>query len=207
MLETNGHFLWAKMVAEQSAIEIVRLQEVINACTHKGEQQSQGWSQDPQVSHFLSDPTYTSLTLHRDALALFANNYHEVGHTTGCILCTIQSENLPARPAPKKHKDFPPVNLWTQKAFRCTCVALTNTEREETDGNMTSVQGKGKHGCPCKGTDPNSKTSHFYLENTDSVPVSEEQITEMSWKAHMLWRMLDSDGMALQTFGQISMRA
>lgn len=31
MLESNGHFLRAKMVAEQRAIEIVRLQEVVSA--------------------------------------------------------------------------------------------------------------------------------------------------------------------------------
>ena len=31
MLEHNGHFLRAKMVAEQRAIEIARLQEVANA--------------------------------------------------------------------------------------------------------------------------------------------------------------------------------
>ena len=31
MLEHNGHFLRAKMVAEQRAIEIARLQDVVNA--------------------------------------------------------------------------------------------------------------------------------------------------------------------------------
>jgi hypothetical protein len=31
MLENNGHFLRARMVAEQQAIEIARLQEVLNA--------------------------------------------------------------------------------------------------------------------------------------------------------------------------------
>ena len=39
------------------------------------------------------------------------------------------------------------------------------------------------------------------------MPVSEEQIVEMSHKARMLWRTLNSNGMALPTFGQISMRA
>lgn len=86
-------------------------------------------------------------------------------------------------------------------------MALTNAQRGETDGSATLVQGKGKRGRPRKETDPNSKTTHFYLEDANRVPISEEQIAEMSWKAHMLWRMLDSDGMAPQTFGQISMRA
>ena len=31
MLETNGHFLRVRMVAEQRAIEIIRLQEVVSA--------------------------------------------------------------------------------------------------------------------------------------------------------------------------------
>ena len=86
-------------------------------------------------------------------------------------------------------------------------MAHTNTQRGETDGDTTAVHGKGKHRRRRKGSDPDCKTSHFYLENSDRVPVSEEQITEMSRKARMLWRTLDYDGMAPQTFGQISMRA
>ena len=143
----------------------------------------------------------------RDSLALFANDYHEGSRTTGGIRSTIRSVNLPVRPASKKREECPMVNLWTRKEFRHACVAHTNTQKGETDGNATSVQGKGKHRRPHKGTDPDSKTSHFYLENSDGVPVSEEQIAEMSRKARMLWRMLDSDGMAPQTFSQISMRA
>ena len=82
-----------------------------------------------------------------------------------------------------------------------------NAQRGETDGDATSVHGIGRCGCPCKGSDKDNKPTHFYLENADGVPVSEEQITEMSCKAHMLWRLLNSDGLAPQSFGQISMRA
>lgn len=35
MLESNGHFLWARILAEQRAVEIIRLQEVVN--TYKKE--------------------------------------------------------------------------------------------------------------------------------------------------------------------------
>ena len=82
-----------------------------------------------------------------------------------------------------------------------------NAQRGETDGNATSTCGNGKRRRPHKGSNKDNKPTHFYLENTDGVPVSEEQITEMSCKARMLWRMLDSDGMAPQSFGQILMRA
>ena len=83
----------------------------------------------------------------------------------------------------------------------------TNAQRGETNGSATSARGKGKRRRPRKGSDQDNKTSHFYLENSDGMPVSEEQITEMSHKARMLWRTLNSDGMAPPTFGQISMRA
>ena len=82
-----------------------------------------------------------------------------------------------------------------------------SVQRGETDGDATSVRGNGKRGRPRKGSDKDNKPTHFYLENADGVPFSEEQITEMSRKARMIWRSLDSDSMAPQTFGQISMRA
>ena len=86
-------------------------------------------------------------------------------------------------------------------------MAHANTQRGETDGDATSTRGNGKRGRPRKGSDKDNQPTHFYLENADGVPVSEEQISEMSRKARMLWRSLDSDGMAPPTFGQISMRA
>ena len=143
----------------------------------------------------------------RDALALFANDCHEGSHTTSRMVSTIQSRLLPVKPAPKRHEDFLPVNQWTRKEFRRACVEHTNAQRGETNSSATSARGKGKCGHSRKGSNQDNKTSHFYLENLDGVPVLEEQIMEMSRKAHMLWRTLDSDGMAPPTFGQISMRA
>jgi hypothetical protein len=73
---------------------------------------------------------------------------------------------------------------------------------------VTTPQAKGKCRHPHKNADDeDSKMTHTYLENTDSVPVSEEQIAEMSWKAHMLWQTLDTDGMAPQMFSQILLKA
>ena len=66
---------------------------------------------------------------------------------------------------------------------------------------------KKKRGRPPKDSNEESKPKHSYLENIDGVPVSDEQITEMSRKARMLWRTLEEDGMAPMTFSQISHRA
>lgn len=143
----------------------------------------------------------------RDALALFANDYHEGGHTTGRETSKIRSGNHTVRPDPKKHEDVPLVRLWTRKEFRSECVLHANAQRGETNGDATSARGNGKRGRPRKGSDRDNKPTHFYLENADGVPVSDEQISEMSRKARMLWRSLDSDNMAPPTFGQISMRA
>ena len=123
------------------------------------------------------------------------------------MLRTIRTGNLPARPASRKREDSLPVHHWTRKEFRTACVAHANTQRGETDGDATSTRGNGKRGRPRKGSDKDNKLTHFYLENADGVPVSEEQIKEMSRKARMLWRTLDSDGMAPPSFGQISMKA
>jgi hypothetical protein len=88
------------------------------------------------------------------------------------------------RPPPKKCEDFPMVCQWTKKQFRCTLKTLNNASQGETDGNATSTWEKGKHRCPHKDTNnEDSKTSHFYLEDADGVPVSKEQIMEMSHKA------------------------
>ena len=58
-----------------------------------------------------------------------------------------------------------------------------SVQRGETDGDATSVRGNEKRGRPRKGSDKDNKPTHFYLENADGVPVSEEQIMEMSRKA------------------------
>ena len=119
----------------------------------------------------------------RDSLALFANDYHEGGLTTNHTVHTVQSGNLPARPPPKKRKDVLSVHHWTRKEFKSACVAQANSQRGETDGDATSACGNGKRGRPRKGSDKDNKPTHFYLEDADGKPVSEEQIMEMSRKA------------------------
>ncbi|KAF8266441.1 hypothetical protein EI94DRAFT_1701699 [Lactarius quietus] len=158
MLENNGHFL---------AVEIARLQDVVT--THAKE----------------NNNLKVEVKMLKESLALFTNDYHEGSHSTGHILSTIRSGNLPARPAPKKCDDCCLVTQWTRKEFRRACMAQSNSQRGHTDGDLTSAQKKGKCGRPCKESNNDSKTSHTYLENIDGVPVSEEQITEMSRKISM----------------------
>ena len=124
-----------------------------------------------------------SLIVPRGSLALFANDYHDGSLTTGRVLRTIRAGNLPTRPASKKREDSLPVHYWTRKEFRSMCVAHANTQRGETDGDATSARGNGKRGRPRKGTDKDNKRTHFYLENVDGMPVTDEQIAEMSRKA------------------------
>ena len=86
---------------------------------------------------------------------------------------------------------------------------MANTQRGDTDGNATSVRSKAKRGRPRKSTedDEDSQTTHFYLENADGTLVSATEIAEMSRKARTLWRTLDEEDLAPQTFGQISTKS
>lgn len=154
------------------------------------------------------------ILLPRESLALFANGYREGGHPTGRILNTIRAGNLPAIPAHKNRCDFPNVHLWTRKEFRRKISAQKRGQQGDTDGNAISAPQKRKPGRPRKTSmadnnndDEDILTGHFYLESADGIPVSDEEITEMSRKARMLWRTLHEDGLAPSTFGQISMKA
>jgi hypothetical protein len=141
---------------------------------------------------------------------MFANEYHEGGCGTGHVLSSIRAGLLPDKPAPQQHSNFPQIKPWTRKEYRTVAASLSNAQRGETDGNATTVRTKGKPGCPKKKTSDqgaNSKPTHFYLQNVDGTPVSEEEIAEKSRKARMLWRTLDEDGMVPPTFGQISQKA
>jgi hypothetical protein len=110
-------------------------------------------------------------------------------------------------PPPKICGDCPSVIQWTRKDYGHINAAKAKAWRGETNGNATSMLQKGKPGRPPKNSTEDNKTKHMYLENINGVPVSVEQIIEMSRKARMLWRTLHKDGMAPATFGQISMRA
>jgi hypothetical protein len=150
----------------------------------------------------------------RESLALFANGYCEGSQSTSRVLTTIRAGNLPAIPARKNRCDFPNVHLWTRKEFRCKITAQKRAQQGDTDGNAISAPQKRKPGRPRKASiadnnndDEDLLTGHFYLESADGIPVSDEEITEMSRKARMLWRTLHEDGLAPSTFGKISMKA
>ncbi|KAF8268128.1 hypothetical protein EI94DRAFT_1700465 [Lactarius quietus] len=169
------------MATEQMSAEITRLQEVV--ATHAKEN---------------NDLKVEVKTL-KESLALFANDYHEGGRSTGRVLSIIQSGNLPQRPPAKKRAECTTVTQWTRKEYRRALVLRTNTQRGDMDGSSISTWEKGKRGRPRKDAKDD--------ETLEGVPVADKVITEMSRKARMLWRTLHEDGMAPQTFGQISMKA
>ncbi|KAF8269528.1 hypothetical protein EI94DRAFT_1699444 [Lactarius quietus] len=168
MLENNGHFLQAKLTAEQRAVEIVRLQDVV--ATHAKE------NNDLKVEVKMLKAVIP-LGVYYPLSNLGTS---QQGQHPRSVMTAAQSPNGPGRSS-------------SMPAWRSLILSK--------DILM------GKCGHPHKELNDNSKTSHTYLENIDGVPVSEEQIMEMSRKACMLWRTLDEDGMALQTFSQISMKA
>ncbi|KAH9021188.1 hypothetical protein EDB85DRAFT_1895799 [Lactarius pseudohatsudake] len=143
-LEVNGHFIRVKMIADQRATEIEKLQETLTSKTKE------------------NDHLNVEVKTLKEALGLFAKDYHNrQGGTSG-----------------------------------------------ETDGNATSVQAKRKPGRPPRDSeDEEDHSAHFYLENQDGTPVDKSVIAEMSRKVQMLWRTLDKNGLAPETFGKISVKA
>ncbi|KAI9447367.1 hypothetical protein BJY52DRAFT_1193331 [Lactarius psammicola] len=187
MLEVNGHFVRIKMIADQRAMEIEKLQEVVASKTAEN-----------------NDLTVEIRTL-KEALELFARDYHENRQASSGGFLSISSEILPPKQALKIRTDNPQVHYWVKKEYTH---AMRKQNRGETDGNATTVQVKRKRGRPPRESDDEEDHSaHFYLENQDGTPVDKSTIAEMSRKARMLWRTLDKNGLAPETFGKISKKA
>ncbi|KAI9436142.1 hypothetical protein BJY52DRAFT_1197170 [Lactarius psammicola] len=162
MLEVNGHFLRTKMIAEQRATEIERLQEAIANQTREN-----------------GDLKVENRTL-KEALHLFAKEYHDNKNTSDGGFLSISSEILPPKQALKLRTDNTALNYWVKR----------------------------KRGRPPRESDDDEDHSaHFYLENQDGTPVDKSAVAEMSRKARMLWRTLDKNGLAPETFGKISKNA
>ena len=97
---------------------------------------------------------------------------------------------------------------YVRTSFKLSTGRKGNTMRVPRSNEEEPKVTRLPRGRPTKNTDgDNERPRHPYLVNADGVPVSEEQVAEMSRKARMLWRMLDADGMAPLTFGQISYKA
>ncbi|KAH9007788.1 hypothetical protein EDB84DRAFT_1447321 [Lactarius hengduanensis] len=142
-LEVNGHFIRVKMIADQRATEIEKLQETLASKTKENDQLTKE-----------NDHLNVEVKTLKEALGLFAKDYHNrQGGASGVV-------------------------YWLRKEYRR---AARKQNRGETDGNVTSVQAKRKPGRP-----PRDK---------------------MSRKAQMLWRTLDKNGLAPETFGKISAKA
>lgn len=101
MLENNGHYLCAKMMAEQQATEIVQLQEALNVQAKENDNlkvQNKTLKYVPPFSCFIH--IYMLFTMPSDTIAMFANESHKGGHETGRILSSIRAGLLPDKPAP-----------------------------------------------------------------------------------------------------------
>ncbi|KAH9071370.1 hypothetical protein EDB83DRAFT_2313448, partial [Lactarius deliciosus] len=143
----------------------------------------------------------------KEALGLFAKDYHNrQGGASGVFLnITPEILDLPPKQALRIRTDNTGVVYWLRKEYRR---AAQKQNRGETDGNATSVQAKRKPGRPPRDSeDEEDHSAHFYLENQDGTPVDKSVIAEMSRKARMLWRTLDKNGLAPETFGKISAKA
>ncbi|KAI9435026.1 hypothetical protein BJY52DRAFT_1197793 [Lactarius psammicola] len=187
MLEVNGHFIRTKIIADQRATEIEKLQEVVASKTKENDE--------------LKVETKTL----KEALELFAKDYHDNRHANGGGFLSISSEILPPKQALRLRSDNPDVHYWVKKEYTC---AMRKQNRGETDGNATTVQVKRKRGRPPRESDDEEDHSaHFYLENQDGSSIDKSTIAEMSRKARMLWRTLDKNGLAPETFGKISKKA
>ncbi|KAI9431442.1 hypothetical protein BJY52DRAFT_1199679 [Lactarius psammicola] len=187
MLEVNGHFLCTKMIAKQRATEIERLQEAIANQTREN-----------------GNLKVENRTL-KEALHLFAKEYHDNKNTSDGGFLSISSEILPPKQALKLRTDNTALNYWVRREY----TSMTRKQnRGETDGTATSVQVKRKRGHPPRESDDDEDHSaHFYLENQDGTPVDKSAVAEMSRKARMLWHTLDKNGLAPETFGKISKNA
>jgi hypothetical protein len=130
MLKSNGHFLQAKMVSEQRAMEIARLQEAL--ATHMQENNNMKIeirTLKYVVYLFQSDQMYAQLMPYRETMALFANEYHEgTGPSTGCISSIIRAGNLPAKQLLRRRKDLWQILQWTRKHFRHAAAAQSNVQ-------------------------------------------------------------------------------
>ncbi|KAH9171694.1 hypothetical protein EDB89DRAFT_1906825 [Lactarius sanguifluus] len=184
------------MIADQRATEIEKLQETLASKTKENDQLTKE-----------NDHLNVEVKTLKEALGLFAKDYHnkQGGAVGGFVSITPEILDLPAKQALRIRADNPTVVYWVKKEYTR---AARKKNRGETDGNATIVQVKRKRGRPSRDSDDEEDHStHFYLENWDGIPIDKSVIAEMSRKARMLWRTLDKNGLAPETFGKIENRA
>ncbi|KAI9428663.1 hypothetical protein H4582DRAFT_2135776 [Lactarius indigo] len=195
-LESNGHFVRVKVIADQRATEIKQLQEALTSKMKENDELTKE-----------NDHLNVEVKTLKEALGLFAKDYHSRQTGTDGKVTSITSEilDLPVKQALRIREDNPGVVYWVKKEYTR---AARKKNRGETDGNATSVQVKRKRGRPPQDSnDEEDHSTHFYLETRDGIPVDKSVIAEMSRKARMLWRTLDKCGLAPETFGKIENRA
>ncbi len=144
----------------------------------------------------------------RDTLHSFAQQVSEKPTTESHVLWSLCTGSTSHKPVLKLRPNFPLVHQWTWKEFHRALATCTNANKGTTDGHTTTSQRKRKPGHPPRKAETEEDPSmHFYLVNEGGSPVAEEEITKMSHKARMIWTFLDHEGLAPETFGQISIKA
>ncbi|KAH9042403.1 hypothetical protein EDB84DRAFT_1559376 [Lactarius hengduanensis] len=178
-LEVNGHFIQIKMIANQRATEIEKLQETLASKTKENDQLTKE-----------NDHLNVEVKTLKEALGLFTKDYHNRQGGASGRFTSITSEilDLLAKQALRIRADNPTVVYWVKKEY--------------------TLQVKQKRGRPSQDSDDEEDhLTHFYLENWNGIPIDKSVIAEMSRKAQMLWCTLDKNGLAPETFGKIENRA
>lgn len=136
MLETNGHYLRSRLLAEQRSVEIAKYQEVVTVHAKenmvlKSENNDLRIENKTQVSliSLIFSQVYARLDTTQGSVGALCQSvpmYHENGHSTGKVVSTVRSGCLPAKPTLRLRDNFLTVNHWTRKEFRQVLKEITN---------------------------------------------------------------------------------
>ncbi|KAH9024382.1 hypothetical protein EDB85DRAFT_2150521 [Lactarius pseudohatsudake] len=107
-LEVNGHFIRIKMIADQRATEIEKLQETLTSKTKENDQLTKE-----------NDHLNVEVKTLKEALGLFAKDYHnrQGGASGGFVSITSEILDLPAKQALRIRADNPTVVYWVKKEY------------------------------------------------------------------------------------------
>src|SRR5277367_685863 len=101
---------------------------------------------------------------------------------------------------PLDKANFPKVKLWTHKLYKKACLEAIG----DTDALATSRKKRGRpRRCDNDGTDDETSERHFYIEDTNGNPVTEDRLKQISLKARLIWTSLKKAQLAPSTWLKI----
>lgn len=140
------------------------------------------------------------ISLYRETIAKFAEEYHESRYVNGTGgPRTISFVSVPLKPTLPARDSNLAVIFWIREEL---LRAATDAKKGETSGD-SSARTKAKPGRPPKGLSDNTSKIR-YLQHSDGTFVSQAKLTTLSNKAHTLWITLNSWNQAPKTFGKMS---